>query len=75
VAAGAVAAAVSVSEGSDVVDADADVVVVAFNDVVMVVLLAGPVLLFTNGSRGVKLYPSGPTLDTLDAGPTMISIA
>jgi hypothetical protein len=31
--------------------------------------------LFTSGNNGVKLYPSGPTLETLEAGPTMISMA
>lgn len=36
---------------------------------------AGPVELFTNGKSGVKLYPSGPTFETLEAGPTMISMA
>jgi len=37
--------------------------------------VAGPVPLFTNGKSGVKLYPSGPTFETLEAGPTMISMA
>jgi hypothetical protein len=36
---------------------------------------AGPVELFTNGKSGVKLYPSGPTFETLEAGPMMISMA
>jgi hypothetical protein len=36
---------------------------------------AGPVELFTNGKSGVKLYPSGPTFETFEAGPMMISMA
>ena len=47
-------------------DADAEAVIVAFE-------LAVP--LFTSVNWGVKLYPSGPTLDTFDAGPTMICTA
>jgi hypothetical protein len=37
--------------------------------------VAGPVELLTNGKSGVKLYPSGPTFETLEAGPIMISMA
>lgn len=44
-------------------------------EAVVVVLLAGPVLLLTRGKRGVKLYPSGPTLETFEAGPMIISMA
>jgi hypothetical protein len=39
---------------------------------VVVVLEIGPVELLTRVRSGVKLYSSGPTLETLDAGPMMI---
>ena len=42
---------------------------------VVVLLVIGPVELLTRVRRGVKLYSSGPTLETLDAGPTMIWMA
>jgi len=38
-------------------------------------LLEFPVKLDLSSSNGVKLYASGPTLATFDAGPTMICIA
>jgi hypothetical protein len=43
--------------------------------VVLVVDNEGPGELLTMGIRGVKLYPSGPTLATFEAGPTIISMA
>jgi hypothetical protein len=37
-----------------------------------VVMVAFPVKLLRSSSCGVKLYASGPTFDTFEAGPTMI---
>lgn len=36
------------------------------------VMVAFPVKLLRSSSSGVKLYASGPTFDTFEAGPTMI---
>jgi hypothetical protein len=53
----------------------ADVLEAAELAVVVVLELEILVELLTRVRRGVKLYSSGPTLDTLDAGPTMIWMA
>ena len=42
---------------------------------VVVLLEVEVVELLTRVRRGVKLYSSGPTFETLDAGPTMIWMA
>jgi hypothetical protein len=73
-----VVAAIVVRATEDVfAEATEDVVTVIFRELKVVVVLFVPVVvpLLTNVNRGVKLYPSGPTFETFEAGPTMISIA
>jgi len=50
----------------------ADVLDAAVLAVVVLLELGTLVELFTRVRRGVKLYASGPTLETLEAGPIMI---
>ena len=61
------------AEAPDEVALAADVL--AAELAVVVLLVIGPVELLTRVRRGVKLYSSGPTLETLDAGPMMIWMA
>ena len=54
----------------------ADVLNAAELEVVVVLLELGTLVeLLTRVKRGVKLYASGPTLETLEAGPMIIWMA
>jgi hypothetical protein len=59
-------------EAWDEAELAADVLEAAELAVVLLLELGILVELLTRVRRGVKLYSSGPTLDTLDAGPSMI---
>jgi len=75
------AAVVEEAAADPLAEAEAEAPLVALTDAALPLAAlalpetAGPVELFTKGKSGVKLYPSGPTFETLEAGPTMISMA